>query len=623
MARDIQNPTEFRITRMDMSGGENNAVDALKIGPTQFSKVKDLLYDEIGNLLMRDGTSTIAFLSGGSNPVRSLGAWKSSLASIKYVCSALTKVYKKSGISLIEILDGVVSNAICSYESYDNRLYICSGGTVKVIESDESTRNAGCIAPTVAPTIALDGAGAYTGVVRYAYSWLYPWGESPISPITSTISPSSQKVLVTCAAYPSTAVGIKIYRTINGGTIPLLLTTLTSPTNTYSDQLSDGSLGIASVDNSFSVSNPTWMKIYKNYAYYVSGIRFWYSRLAYPDQVPAAAWDEPLKDLDNSLMAIDFTLNPSFLVMFFSKSILAYSGTSPFLTESNPLVKLEINRNLGTKSPHTIQRVNGDLVFMANDSMVYSISRVSLAATETIEPEPISNPIRYELENNINTAMLSKFHAVYNDRKYFLYVATKTSTVLDRVWICDLSLPDKPWSHAEPSDCLCAGIIDDADGIPQVSMGAADSTKIYQFLSGKDDNGTLINPELVTGKISLGYPFHRKTHLTIRILGEAAQNYRYLVRVYMLKNGKLKFEDFVRTGLSSVSVPGLMWGQGSFLSGQWTSNTLISNVITEIKAKIRVNNDCDILWIRITDVTSGSIFKIKGYEITGMLNRAR
>lgn len=624
MPKDVRNPTEFRIARMDMSGGENNAVDALKIGPTQFSRVKDFIYDEIGNLLMRDGTTIIAYLASGTDPVRSLGVWIRSAIANTYVCSAGAKVYKKVGLALTELLDGITNNAICSYESARDSLYVCSGGTVRVVESDESTRDIGCVAPTIAPTIALNGAGALTGVYIYAYSWLYPWGESSISPVTATISPSSQKVLITCGAYPTGAVGIKIYRTVTGTTAPLLLTTLASPTNTYDDQLTDGSLGIAPVDNGFNANNATWCKYYKNYMYYVVGSKFWYSRQGYPDQVAATAWDEPLKDLDNPLVAIEYTLNPSFLVMFFKKCIIGYSGTSPFLAETDPLVKKEINRNLGTKSPQTIQRVNGDIVFMANDSMIYAISRVSLSTSETIEPTPISDSIRWELENNINVTMMDKFFAVYNDRKYMLFVATKTSTTLDRVWICDISLENKPWSHAEPSACLCAGIMDDASGIPQTVMGAADSTKMYQLFSGRDDNGTVISPELMTGKISLNYPFHRKTHITARILGEAAQNYSFKIRVYMLKDGEVKFEDYTKTGLSSAaSVPGLTWGQGTWNSGQWTSNTIISNVIAEIKAKVRVNNDCDILWIRITDVASGNTFKIKGYEITGILNRAR
>ena len=629
----IQIPARFvkRITRLD--GGTNNKMDALKIKDNQFADIQDFVHDPVGDMELRRGCAFIT-VTIGTDPVKHLAKFVRSTLDSVMLAAYGDKIGYVSRNNIIDLITGLTSASSVGSASYADpsgvsRHYICSDGdAVWVINSDLSTRLAGCVAPTVAPTVALNGAGVKNGNHYYAYTYLYPQGESNKSPTSVLISPSSQKVLVTIpGSYPSGCTGIRIYCTAAGSTILKELATITSPTLTYDDNNTDGVLGVE-IPSTYGI--PPVSKdifIYKNYAYYVktNSDQWAFSLLNYPEIVKTDAYENPIKDAANRPVAIRCTLNPNFLVVFYQHALIAYSGTSPFIADADPLKKMEINNDLGCVSKDSIAQIGGDLAFFGDDKRVHMINRVSLSISETIKPVTISENIEDTLQNQLNPAMLDKAVGLYWNRKYLLFVASKNSSKLDKVVWKDFNVtPEEPWSTGNPLPAAAALAFPDIDGNIQPFIGSGDSKKIYQFFSGTTDGATQIAAECTSKKWDMNYPFNMKDWEQLRIMGQATPEYSFKVRVYYQYGSEIRFKDFTKTGpaFGSAFSSKVIWGQGTWGQGNWCSNVSWSNVIAEFLEKCQIERYGEIMWFRIFDVKSTYSLKFTGFEVRGFIHRA-
>lgn len=109
-------------------------------------------------------------------------------------------------------------------------------------------------APTVACGDALAGAGAgnvENGVHLYWYSYVSPYGESDLSPVSDGVTVADKTVngkvsLTAIAVGPAGTTARKLWRTIAGGAAALALATISDNTTViYEDNIADGSLGAA------------------------------------------------------------------------------------------------------------------------------------------------------------------------------------------------------------------------------------------------------------------------------------------------------------------------------------------------------------------------------------------
>lgn len=100
-------------------------------------------------------------------------------------------------------------------------------------------------ATPAAPDVAVGAAGGLTGNYRYKCTLVDPYGETLGSVASALVAPASQKVelsnIPTGLADWTTA--RKIYRTVAGGAVYKLVTTLNATDVTYSDNIADGALG--------------------------------------------------------------------------------------------------------------------------------------------------------------------------------------------------------------------------------------------------------------------------------------------------------------------------------------------------------------------------------------------
>jgi hypothetical protein len=128
-------------------------------------------------------------------------------------------------------------------------------------------------APTLGAASATPSAGTGLPAGVYQYVFTYKTGykrtngamsytseTTPTSALSATTASTNLRVTLASlpTSWPTSAVGLSIYRTTIGGAIFKLVTVLTAPASSYIDSLVDGSLGVtAPTVNSTGVTSIT------------------------------------------------------------------------------------------------------------------------------------------------------------------------------------------------------------------------------------------------------------------------------------------------------------------------------------------------------------------------------
>lgn len=617
----------FRYLIDNFAGGENTKVDASKIRPDEMQKCLEFLMTEVGSLKKRTGCTGLNIDTTGSG-INSLYPFFISDGTKKLIICSGEYIKKLNGLTLLELASGYSGDYFLG-DAYNDRMYLCNDVNDNLcLESDDTIRIPGCIKPTIAPTVALNGAGGMTGNFYYSYSWVFPWGESSEGPVSVLISPSSQKVLVTITeTTPSGATNIKIYRTIAGGSQRKYLINIALPTKIYDDNLGDGALGINAPTDNGAPPKSKLFKMYKSYGYWVptaNPYRLYWSILGWPEVVNADAFDDILKENGQEITAIEFTLNPDFLMIFKQGSIVRYTGTSPFVADTDPLIQDTLTETIGTESPRTIIRYGSDLLFFASDRKVYSLSRLILAERTSVEPIAISNRIEDILRNDINIDRLKYAHAFYQDNKYFLYIASKNSNYEDMCVIIDLLLQKRPITRAYPIEALSSCKWYGSSGEEITLLGASANQNLIQFLNGNTDLGNQIFASMKTRKIDLSMPFNRKIFDRAKVLIRTSKDYSLDIKTTITKEGFPKEKIKHYSGLETASISSTVWGEGVWNSGSlWGADVSFTTDVIDLPIDLYIGKDGETIEMEIYNIISGDEFILKSIEITGTLMRTR
>jgi len=617
----------FRYLIDNFSGGENTKIDASKIRINEMPECLEFLMTEVGNLKKRSGGIILNTDTSGS-AIHTLFPFFISDGSKELIICSGEYIKKLNGLILDE-LDSGYSGDYFLGDIYNDRTYLCNGIDDNVcIETGGTIRTPGCTKPTIAPTVALNGSGSLTGNYYWSYSWVYPWGESSEGPVSVMLSPSSQKVLVTITeATPDGATNIKIYRTIAGGSQRKLLYNLTLPTKTYDDNLSDGALGINAPVENDAPSKSKLFKMYKNYGYWVSAAfpyRLCWSILGWPEIVYPDSFDDILKENGQAITAIEYTLNPDFLIVFKEGSIVRYDGTSPFAEDTDPLIQDILTETVGTKSPRSIKRWGSDILFFGNDRKIYSLTRLVLAERTSVEPIAISNRIEDILNEDLNIDRIKYIHGFYYDNKYFLYVATKNSDYENMCVVIDLLLNRRPITRAYPVKALSSCKWYGSSNEEIILLGSALNQSLIKFLDGNDDIGVPIYASMKTKRIDLDMPFNRKIWERAKVLVRTSKDYSFDVKTIITKEGLPKEKTKHYSGAETSEINSTVWGEGVWNSGNlWGADVSFTVDIVDLPIDFYIGQDGETIQMQIYNVISGDEFIIKSIEIIGSMRRAR
>jgi len=619
----------FKYQQMDLAGGQNDKVDPLKIGANQFEKIRDFIYDEIGNLTLI-GKTTPLNIDTGDYEHRLLHKFRLDDGTEHLIaCTSDGKIKALTGLTLTDLKTGLPTNKYFSCETYKNKCYVAMGaGKTQVIDANEGSfpypvRDIGCPKPASSCTAAAGAAGDLTGKYKYGVTFVYKFGQSAVSPLSNEVNVTNQKINV--SGIPTGGpycIGRWLYRTTAGGETLNRLTYIDdNTTTTYEDNISDGGLeGIEPYDgNNIPPEDTSIVFYYKGYMYYAVGNKLYYSQLMTPDEVQVSDFDEFM----HNITGIERTLNPDMMIVLTEGETYAYSGTSPHADEDDTMVREVIDKNIGCIAPNSIRRAGSDLLFLANDRRVHRLSRVVLASTTTFEPKAVSDVIDGTMQHRLNPDRLKHAHALYYDRKYFLYVSAKDYGSENLVLIADLMFENSPWVTAEPMAVSASGIWKDEAENSCMVISQAGTPVIYRFEPTSQEAGRGISPLIRSRQIHVGQPFNRKIFYKLRILAEASVDFFFTVKVFITKAGKTKIITRNVQGITVTGDSSIIWGQGVWGQGMWGSNVEYTNAVVNIGEPIYLGTDGEILQFEIYNVSASTKFTLKGFELEGRMMRTQ
>lgn len=164
--------------------------------------------------------------------------------------------------------------------------------------------------------------------------------------------------------------------------------------------------------------------------------------------------------------------------------------------------------DIGVAAGDTFVQVADDYVFLSYDG-VYAVKRTIQDKLQLGESKPISWILGDEEIGMINWAQISKAKAVYFDGKYFLSFPSTGSSVNNRIWVYFVAT--QGWAVI-PSVSIGRWTKwkDPVSGKEKLYGGDPSDGKVYQFWTGTDDNGSVINYTEVDRAENIGYAHLRK-----------------------------------------------------------------------------------------------------------------
>lgn len=112
----------------------------------------------------------------------------------------------------------------------------------------------------------------------------------------------------------------------------------------------------------------------------------------------------------------------------------------------------------------TIRQVAGNIGIIAQDSVASTPVGVIFASTDGIylfdgyNTVPIFGKLKNTWRTGINKKMLSKAVGIYYEGKYYLFIASSNSVLLDEVFVLDLEKDTRPWTRFSGWEVASAAI---------------------------------------------------------------------------------------------------------------------------------------------------------------------
>lgn len=233
--------------------------------------------------------------------------------------------------------------------------------------TDSRSLQWGITAPVTAMTVAQTaGAGLSSGTYLYALTFYNPIDgvESPPSPSASvTIASAEKRIRITAISMSTDAQSDqkRIYRTVVGGVTYYRVTTISNVTTTYTDLVTDASLGtvLPTLDYT-SIPNTSIFLLFNDRIYMAGNLidpyRLYFSEALYPHYYNAAT---NYFDFDIAITALSKT--PNGIVVFERTKLWFLAGTNPY-----NFSRMQISNTVGCTNPYGVCSVEGSIVFISD-----------------------------------------------------------------------------------------------------------------------------------------------------------------------------------------------------------------------------------------------------------------
>lgn len=243
-------------TRAFFDGGLNNKFDANLIPDNESPDCLNVVFEN-GAVATRLGIAT-------------MNSWVTDAVGSNVCDGLFTRITSQSTNALLSVWGGqvhagetatalseqpasFVTGTRCTAAEYEGYLFIGQSGATpyKVLDDNSTLTRHGIPVATDSMTVATAGTGtALTGDYQYKVTWVNSaLVEGDVSTFTATQTAAGENIALTNIPTAPASFGVesrKIYRTADGGSTYLLLTTISDNTTTsYDDAIADSALGVA------------------------------------------------------------------------------------------------------------------------------------------------------------------------------------------------------------------------------------------------------------------------------------------------------------------------------------------------------------------------------------------
>src|SRR5512139_1700373 len=268
-------PTKFPIITLPVMRGINLRDDINRLGPGQGTIRENVVVNPDGAVQKSPGFANMLTSALSTSPMLSLTEFLRWDGSRDIVNSCGTSLYKLNTDNVTETAIATsLTEAPMRFVSYGDHLYGGNGfDENKMIDNNLTVGKWQITAPDSALTSGAGPAGNVNGTYYYYYTFYDSVNgiESPPSPVSTVLTVSSKQVsLSNIDTSANTLVTQRrVYRTLTGGTVYYLLTTIAdNTTTTYTDNLPDTTIGAATnvsdVDGTSVLPNCNIFALFEN-----------------------------------------------------------------------------------------------------------------------------------------------------------------------------------------------------------------------------------------------------------------------------------------------------------------------------------------------------------------------
>jgi hypothetical protein len=498
--------------------GVNLRRDTLTLADEEMARVVDAdLHTMPGVVRLRKGRQP-RYDAALPQPIHMIGRHNAMLY------QAAGQVLYRGQTPIVVGLDTQLLTTLLAYQPLNDSevwVFIADGATMQK-DNGTVTRVWGIVAPTDAPVVSGGSGTGLTGTYRAQYTYVRLTAdkvahESSPTALSNTVALTNDSLDIPVIASADPQVNrIRVYRTVEGGTLGLFDQMVLNVTATVSSTQPDAALGAAvGLDNDVP-RVMAWVTEYQNHVFGVHDAALpnylWYSKRWQPEAWPSDQFLIIGKPDDMLLAAVPLA---GALGVFSRRTKYAVRGNS-----SSGFVPIEALSTRGTIAPQAVLVTSQGVGFWALDGIFASNF---LQADQ--ELTAILSPLfEQEVVNDyapINLGRAREFGlAEYKQRLYASYVDTT-----DQSLIAVYSQDTKHWYHyRHPARSLYYD-----ESVDVLLMGGRDGMT-YVLETGTTDNGRAISLEAVPPTRYGGDRFQEKffeyLRLDVRVWGTASATVR-------------------------------------------------------------------------------------------------
>ncbi len=626
----------FVISFKNFNGGLNTRDYDAIIRDNELSEINNLTYDKRGALKKRAGYKRINNSSLGTSSIISLGGYYKTGELPERIASIDDKLYSMKGSMSFEMIkDNLYDGATYCMHQFMNKLFITNGEDELQVYNGNNIVDAGYFIPdnnvTLAKNDSVDG-GLEDKEYKYKVTFYYTDGESNECEDEVSITPTDGKS-VNISNIPIGGLNVtqrRLYRTTGDGAVYKLLTTINNnTTTTYTDKIPDSGLGADIEIDNYPPPKCKYIVNHKGRLWFAGNkdnrTRLYYSKALHPESVPSDYYWEIGQDDGDIITGL--AINLGVLVIFKRYSTWLIIGDSP--TGVNVDMSLEnANPTIGCASFNSIKHAGNDLLFLSATKDVYRLHRVVLAASETMDTEPISDKIS-ETTKQINSKYLNKTHAVVYDHKYHLFVPDGSSEVNTKALVLDLRDTDTEdenkisWTTYSDMNFASSLLFYDDDG-SYLYTGSNNTGYVYSMYVGNNDDGKPINAYAVTKWFDMENFMSEKVFRMLSITGRASEDYEFALRL-ILNTGKNIPSSVIYkfSGGGVVHPQAVLYDDLLFDKTLYDADGDYTNVVFDWTKSKLLNSKAYRVKIRIENINASSEFALYGMELRGYINYVR